>query len=603
MQKKQDIITADTVTTLPGLFRERVKRTPQHIAYKDFDREQQAWQGLTWAEMATQVARWQAAFAQENLVPGDKVAIMLRNCPQWVMFDQAALGLGLITVPLYTDDRPDNVAYIIKETEVKLLLIEGNHQWKRLYTVREELSLLKRIVYMQPFDTNELYEERLQELEKWLPTGEVGELRAEESAPKELASIVYTSGTTGRPKGVMLSHHNMLTNALSASVCAPFWLEDVFLSFLPLSHTLERTDGYYLPMVIGASVAYARSIQQLAVDLTTQRPTILISVPRIYEQVYVKIQGQLEKKSKLARTLFNLTVAVGWRRFQYQQGRASWHPQLLLWPLLQRLVAKSLLDKLGGRLRLAISGGAALPPTVAKVFISFGLNLLQGYGLTETSPVICVNRPDQNIPQSIGLVLPNIAVKFGENDELLSKSPCVMMGYWKNSSTTQAVIDADGWFHSGDQARQDEQGYLYITGRLKDIIVMGNGEKVPPGDMEMNIITDSLFAQVMLVGEGRPFISALIVLNPEIWPQFAQQYQLDPTDPASLQAKSINQAILTRLAKLTKDFPGYAQIRRVTLLLDPWTIDNGLLTPTLKIKRPKITEHHQHQIEQMYKGY
>lgn len=603
MQKKQDTITADAVTTLPGLFRERVKRTPQHIAYKYFDREQQDWQALTWAEMATQVARWQAALAQENLAPGDKVAIMLRNSPQWVMFDQAALGLGLITVPLYTDDRPDNVAYIIKEAEVKLLLIDGSHQWKRLYTVREELSSLTRIIYVQPFETNELYDERLRELEKWLPTGEVGELRAEESAPQELASIVYTSGTTGRPKGVMLSHDNILTNALAASVCIPFWLDDLFLSFLPLSHMFERTAGYYLPMIIGATVAYARSIQQLAVDLTTLRPTILISVPRIYEQVYVKIQGQLEKKSKLAQTLFNLAVAVGWRRFQYQQGRASWHPQLLLWPLLQRLVAKSLLDKLGGRLRLAISGGAALPPTVAKVFIGLGLNLLQGYGLTETSPVICVNRPDQNIPQSIGLVLPNIEVKLGENDELLSKSRCVMMGYWQNPTATQAVIDADDWFHTGDQARQDEQGHLYITGRLKDIIVLGNGEKVPPGDMEMNIITDSLFAQVMIVGEGRPFISAVVVLNPELWPQFAQQYQLDPTDPASLQAKPIHQAILARLAKLTKDFPGYAQIRRITLLLDPWTTDNGLLTPTLKMKRPKITEHYQQQIEQMYKGY
>jgi long-chain acyl-CoA synthetase len=603
MQKKQDTITADAVTTLPGLFRERVKRTPQHIAYKYFDREQQDWQALTWAEMAAQVARWQTALAQENLAPGDKVAIMLRNSPQWVMFDQAALGLGLITVPLYTDDRPDNVAYIIKEAEVKLLLIDGSHQWKRLYTVREELSSLTRIIYVQPFETNELYDERLRELEKWLPTSEVSELRAEESAPQELASIVYTSGTTGRPKGVMLSHDNILTNALAASVCIPFWLDDLFLSFLPLSHMFERTAGYYLPMIIGATVAYARSIQQLAMDLTTLRPTILISVPRIYEQVYIKIQGQLDKKSKLAQTLFNLAVVVGWRRFQYQQGRASWHPQLLLWPLLQHLVAKSLLDKLGGRLRLAISGGAALPPTVAKVFIGLGLNLLQGYGLTETSPVICVNRPDQNIPQSIGLVLPNIEVKLGENDELLSKSRCVMIGYWQNPTATQAVIDADDWFHTGDQARQDEQGHLYITGRLKDIIVLGNGEKVPPGDMEMNIITDSLFAQVMIIGEGRPFISALVVLNPELWPQFAQQYQLNPTDPASLQAKPIHQAILARLAKLTKDFPGYAQIRRTTLLLDPWTTDNGLLTPTLKMKRPKITEHYQHQIEQMYKGY
>jgi len=593
----QDIINSQIVSTLPALFRERVKRSPQQVAYRYFDKDDKTWQSLTWANMSQQVARWQAALIQENLAPGDRVAIMLHNCPQWVMFDQAALGLGLVTVPLYTDDRPDNVAYIISQAEVKLLLLEGATQWKRLYTVRDELLSLRHIVSIQAFDDKNFDDSRLVFLEHWL-LDEQSALRAEESPPDNLASIVYTSGTTGRPKGVMLSHSNMLRNAQAAASCMNFNHHDLFLSFLPLSHTLERTDGYYLPMVVGATVAYARSIPQLAMDLTTLSPTALISVPRIYEQVYAKIQNQLEKKSALAQKLFTLTVEVGWRRFEYRQGRATWHPRLLLWPLLRRLVATPVLDKLGGRMRVAISGGAALSPAIAKLFIGLGLNLLQGYGLTETSPVISVNRPDDNVPESIGTILPGVEVKVDDNGELLTKSPYVMLGYWKNPVATQEMIDKAGWLHTGDKARQDEQGHLYITGRIKEIIVMGNGEKVPPADMEMMICTDPLFEQVMIVGEAKAFLSALVVLNAEYWQSFAKDLNAE-----TLQEKAVHQAIGKRLNKHLKDFPGYAQIRRVSLSLEPWTIDNGLLTPTLKMKRARILERYAAEMEQMYKGF
>lgn len=599
----QDVITAQHAQTLPELFRERVKRSPQHIAYRHFDKEGKVWQNFTWLEISEQVARWQAALAREPLAPGDRVAIMLRNCPQWVIFDQAALGLGLVTVPLYTDDRPDNVVYIIKEAEVKLLVLEGSSQWKRLYPIRDELSSLKRIVSLQKVEEQNFSDNRLTVLEQWLSDEGQSSLQAKESPAKELASIIYTSGTTGRPKGVMLSHRNMLSNAQFVAQCALFGMEDLFLSFLPLSHTLERTGGYYLPMAIGATVAYARSIPQLAMDLTHLQPTILISVPRIYEQVYAKIQNQLENKSWLARQLFSLTVAVGWRRFEYRQGRVGWHPKLLLWPILHRLVAASVLDKLGGRMRLAISGGAALPPAIAKLFIGLGLNLLQGYGLTETSPVISVNRPEDNVPESIGTVIPGVEVKMGDNEELLTKSSCVMLGYWKNPTATQEIIDEDGWLHTGDKARQDEQGHLYITGRLKDIIVLGNGEKVPPADMEMIIATDPLFDQVLVIGEGKPFLSALVILNAEYWQEFAKTLSVNPEQPDSLQTKSVHQTILKRIGGLIKDFPGYAQIRRVSLFLEPWTVDNGLLTPTLKMKRARIIEHYAAEVEQMYKGF
>jgi len=571
------------VTTLAQLFRERVKASPEHIAYRYF--ENKNWHDLTWQNMSVHVANWQAALAKENLAAGDRVAIMLRNCPEWVMFDQAALGLGLVTVPLYMDDRPDNIAYIINDANVKLLLIAGAKQWQSL----SKLESVQRIITIDATSSND---ERLISLENWLPNSTTESLRAEESAPDELASIVYTSGTTGKPKGVMLSHRNLVGNVLSISECTEFQSSDLFLSFLPLSHTFERTGGYYLPMVVNATVAYARSVPQLATDLVTQSPTVLISVPRIYEQVYSKIQNQLDKKSAVAKKLFNLTIDVGWRRFEYQQKRAGWHYKLLLWPLLNKLVAQTVLAKLGGKMRFAISGGAALSPEISRLFIGLGLKLLQGYGLTETSPVITVNRLEDNIPSSIGTVIPGVKVKLGENDELLTHSPYVMLGYWNNPTATAAAIDQDGWFHTGDKARIDEGGHLYITGRIKDIIVMGNGEKVPPTDMEMAILVDNLFDQVMLIGEGKPFLSCLIVLNPENWENFTKELNIDP-----------KQAVLKRIAKHIKDFPGYAQIRRVSFSLEPWSVENGLLTPTLKMKRAVIMKRYETAIEKMYRGF
>jgi len=418
-----------------------------------------------------------------------------------------------------------------------------------------------------------------------------------------LASIVYTSGTTGRPKGVMLTHENLLWNAFYASQCADFDPHEVFLSFLPMSHTLERTGGYYLPMLVGAEVAYARSIAQLAQDLQAIRPTILISVPRIYERVYSRILDSLEKKGGLATLVFKLAVRVGWRRFEYSQGRARWSPELLLWPLLDKRVACNVTEKLGGRLRLAISGGAALSPEIARVFIGLGVPIIQGYGLTETSPVVCVNRPESNVPSSIGLPLPGIEVKIGADAELLTRSRCVMRGYWQDDAATRAMIDSEGWLHSGDQATVDAWGHYHITGRIKDIIVLNNGEKVPPTDMESAILLDPLFEQVMVIGEGRPYLAALTVLNEEHWQEFAAHLHIDPRHPGALHDPKVLKALTQRVAHHLKHFPGYAQIRRLHPELQPWTVDDGLLTPTLKVKRDQVLDRYRAVVEAMYADF
>jgi long-chain acyl-CoA synthetase len=597
---KTGFIAADTAVTLAGLFRERVRRSPNKIAYRQFDADNGQWCDTTWQEMATEVARWQDALANEGLQHGDRVAVLLRNCKEWVTFDQAALGCGLVIVPLYTDDRPESAAYILNHSGAKVLLLQGEEQWQGLLTVHEQLGNLARILTLEPVTIPE-DETRISTVADWLPEN-AGQLHTADGDSNELATIVYTSGTTGRPKGVMLSHWNILFDSDRALEIVHMYADDLLISFLPLSHTFERTVGYYIPMMVGATIAYARSIPELGEDLQTIKPTLMISVPRIYERVYNKIQAGLAEKSPLATKLFNLAVDTGWKRFLHSQGRGSWHPVFLLWPLLNKLVAGKIMAKLGGNMHMAASGGAPLPTPIARVFIGLGLNLIQGYGLTETSPILTANPEDDNDPRSVGVPLRGLELRVGDNDELLARGPVIMLGYWNNQEATDDVIDSEGWFHTGDKA-SIENNHVYITGRLKEIIVMANGEKVPPSDMEMAIALDTLFEQVMIIGDNRPYLSAMVVLNEEQWAIHAENLNLDSNDPDALSTEKFKKLIYDKITGQLSEFPGYAVIRHTTCVLEPWTIENELITPTLKLKRNRIMERFETDIEKMYEGH
>ncbi len=599
----EDIISTEIAGTLDGLMVQRIKRTPDNIAYRSFDADSKSWRDTRWSEVGEQIARWQAALAAEDLLPGERVAVHLRNSKEWVFFDQAALACGLVIVPLYTDDRPDNIAYIMSDSAVKVLLVQDAAVWKRLGPALAGQEDLQRVLILdgsRSGTTAVLQDKRVRLVSDWLPAS-AAPLHMRDGDPHALASIVYTSGTTGRPKGVMLTHHNMLSIAHSALTMIDVYQEDLFLSFLPLSHTLERTAGYYLPVMSGSAVAYARSIMQLAEDLQHIRPTVMIAVPRIFERVFSRIQGQMDQQSGFKRTLFNLTTEIGWHRFEYQQKRASWRPRLLLWPLLKRLVASKVTAKLGGRLRLSVSGGAALSKPVAQIFIGLGVPILQGYGLTETSPVISVNVPEDNEPGSVGIPLNGVQARIGEDEELLVKTPGMMRGYWNNHAATAEIIDSDGWLHTGDQARIDK-GHIYITGRIKDILVMSNGEKVPPMDMELAISLVQAIEQVLVIGEGESFLAAIAVLAQEEWQQLAERFKLDVDAADSLQSEKLQAFLLKEIRGRLKDFPGYAKVRRVILSLDPWTVDNGLLTPTLKVKRARVLKKFADEIKTLYES-
>ena len=589
----------DESATIADVFALRCRTSPNAPAYREFDSANKQWVGCNWREIGDKVLRMREGLRRDGFQAGDRIAIMLKNSSNWVLADQGAFAHGMVPVPLFVDDRPDNVAFIINDADVKAIVIDGEEHWKRLKTVREQLGPLKLILSMKPVVDAD--EPRLKTLSDWLPQT-AGVVERAPSTGSDLATIVYTSGTTGKPKGVMLSHRNILANVESGLCIYDIYPEDVFLSFLPLSHMFERTCDYYLNMVSGASIAFSRSIPQLAEDFRTIQPTIIFSVPRIYERFLAVINEQLKKSSPAKQKMFDLAVKIGWAKFEFEHGRGPWSPTFLLWPILKKWVAEKLLARLGGKLKFAISGGAALSPSVAKVFVGLGLPICQGYGLSEASPLLTVNLLDNNDPTTIGTAVPGVELRVGENGGLYARGPNIMMGYWNNPEATRAVLSDDGWLTTGDQVTIDAHGFVRITGRLKEIIVMDNGEKIPPVDMELAIQLDPLFEQILIFGEAKPYLSAVAVLNDDEWAKVAADNQLDPLINGSGKDKA-EKFLLDRITKRIKTFPGYAQVRKVMIAPEKWTIDNGLMTPTLKLKRTVIFQKYAPAINDMYKGH
>ncbi|BDD88742.1 AMP-dependent synthetase/ligase [Desulfofustis limnaeus] len=600
MTRATDIIESSDIS-IPTLFAERVRRSPGSPAYHHYVKKEECWRSLSWSDTAVLVDRWRAGLQSEALGRGNRVAVLLPNGINWVCFDLAAQSLGLVVVPLYANDRPDNITYILEQTESRVLLCLGPFFRERLAMTLGSLQALQRIILVEEDPSPSLApstDPRVVELDTWLPVD--GQQAGAFPAAEDLATIVYTSGTTGRPKGVMLSHRNMVSNAAAGLSCIPIYPDDLLLSFLPLSHMLERTAGYYLPMMAGASVAYARSIQLLSDDLAERQPTVLVAVPKIFEKLHSKIRIKLAEESPAKQQLFNHAADIGWRSYLRRQGRASWSPNLLLHPLLDALVGRKVRGRLGGRLRVVISGGAALSFEVARTLIGLGITIYQGYGLTEASPIISVNRIEDNRPEGVGLLLPGLAAKTGEFDELLVRGPNVMLGYWRNPEATAAVLDAEGWLRTGDTARI-EDGHLRITGRLKEILVLSNGEKVSPTDVETAIAADPLFEQNLVIGEGRPYLTVLAVLNAELWQQLAAQMGV-PADEASLADHTIRAMLLKRIEGCLKHFPGFAWIKDIHLSLNPWTIEQGFLTPTMKLRRKNILSAFHDEVERLYQA-
>ena len=534
--------------------------TPERILYRQFT--EGSWRDISAREIAAYAARWQAFLRAEGLAPGDRVALCLKNGIHWVAADQAALGLGLVVVPLYADDNPENVAWCLENSGARLLVAETSRMADALRGVAASLPRVL-CVAADPGSGHDGVEAVL----PW-------QASTFEAAPVEdgaLATICYTSGTAGRPKGVMLTHGNILANVSACERLRLAQSDDVFLSLLPLSHMFERTGGYYLPLAIGAKVTYARSISQLAEDLASERPTVMFAVPRVFEKFAARVNEALAK-SPAKKRLFELVVAAGGRAQRREAGLAD----RIVLALLRDRVAGPVRSRLGGRMRFAILGGAPLDPAIAWLFLGLGLPVLQGYGMTEASPVISVNRLEGNVPESVGMPLDNVEVRVAADGELLARGPSVMKGYWNNPEASAKSLDREDWLHTGDLA-EIREGRIFIRGRLKDVLVLSNGEKLPPQDVELAILGDGVFEQGILIGEGRPFLALVAVTR-----------------------ETGEKDLIRRANDRLKEFPRYIRVRRVVATREPWTVENGLLTPTLKVKRDRVQQKFDAEIERAY---
>jgi len=598
---EEEVLSAET---LPLMFQARVGASGNRAAYQQFDLSSHIWISYSWHQVAARVERWRAALRREALQQAERVAILLPNGLDHACADMASLSEGLVPVPLHIVDNAENLAYVIGDCGAAMLFVESTERWDALRPHRERMPDLRRVVCLGSVPPAPDAAPAIG-VGTWLEAADntLAGGPAPVIHPGDLSAIVYTSGTTGRPKGVMLSHRNVIANVRALMAVMPVMNSDLFLSFLPLSHTFERTVGYYLPMAAGATVAYARSVALLMEDLQTVRPTILVSVPRIYERAHSALRESV-RGSRLKGHLLDMAVEMGWRRFCHNQRRTArlTLADRLVFPLLDRKVGRVLRERFGGRLRAAVTGGAPMALEIARTFISLGVPVLQGYGMTESSPVIACNVPQDNDPESVGRPLPGVLVRIGAQEELQTHSDSVMLGYWKRPVETTAVLDRDGWLHTGDQARVQD-GRIRIAGRLKDIIVTSTGEKVAPVDVETALSGDPFFEQAMVLGERRPYLAALLVLNRARWEQQAATLGLPAHDAGQLRAQIAVDWALQRIRNALRGFPSYATPRAVLLTTEPWTVSAGLITPTLKPKRAAIEERYAAEIAELYRGH
>ena len=549
--------------------------SPEKIAFRYFDNKTKSYIATTWLETAKCVSQWQAALKQENLSKGDLVGMMIRTSYERAIFEFAASGLGLVTVPIYINsfERPSYLLSLLENTQVKLLLIQNELQEAVLLSLKDRLP---------PFTII-----RLDKIDTWLPQEYDIELCDITSDPDELITIHYTSGTSGKLKAAMLSHKNILSNAEALSYHITTYDSDQLVPF---------TGNWIFPMMMDFATAFPRSLN----DLERINPTHIVSAARFYEYLYEQITIRFMNKPWWFKLLFKQTIATGWKRFEYQQGRKKWAIELLMFPILDAIVAKPVRKILGNRLRCAFYAGGILPPEIYQTFIGLGVPLLHCYGQAEAGAVISMNMPDDNLPSSVGKPLKGFHVRIKkENGELQVKSSSVMMGYWNNPSATESTLK-DGWLHTGDMVRRDNDGHLFFIGRISDMMVMKNGSRIATTEIEALIKADILFDQVMVIGKEMPFLTALIVLNKELWKKFADSLQLNPDDPLTLTDKSVKSKIMERISAKLENYPDCAPIDSITLLTDKWTIEDGLVTTSSKLKRANLYAKYASEIGKMY---
>lgn len=544
---------------------------------------------ISYAGLEKKIRGFATGLSELGVKQGENLAILSKNCSQWVIFDLGAMLLGAVNVPIHSTLSPKIIAYILNHSEAKILAVNGAELLNKVLLVQDQLEFLESIIYIgrEEADLDHFSKIKILRWDEVVAKGKGKELPQIEVKGSDICSIIYTSGTTGLPKGVCLTHENFLSDIEAVLKSISVFSSDLFLSFLPLSHVLERTAGYYVPLLSGASIAYAEGIKQLPKNLKEFKPTILICVPRVLEKFHDGIYDKMKKGPKLIRNLFFYAL-------KQNEGSLSLR-------LLDRIIFSKIRGKLGGNLRFIVSGGASLNATIAKFFKKIGIKVLEGYGLTETSPVISVNRVDDFKFGTVGHALSDIEVKISGDREILVRGSIVMSGYYKNKAGTAEIIDEDAFLHTGDLGFLDREGFLTIIGRKKEMMVTSGGKNIWPEPLEQALNIDKYISQSVVIANNRRFVSALIIPDWQEINNYLEEKNLPhQTREKIVENPDIIKLIQERLNQININLPDYERVGKFCLLADEFSEAKDELTPTLKLRRQTVESNYKKQIEKMY---
>lgn len=558
--------------------------------------EKGRYQKITYKELNERVLKLVSYFIENNLRNGDRVAIFSENRWEWPTVDLACNYLGLILVPIHTTYGHKYIDYIISQTQPKILFISDEKLFSNICNSDKHITQNLNII---SFDN--IKEENIKHFSEIINNQKIQDFTPCDNK-EAIVTIIYTSGTTGMPKGAVLTNHNILSNIENVLKYVPVYNTDRLFSFLPLSHVLERVAGHIVPLILGASIYYSRNPKTLVDDIKLAKPTIFICVPRIFERVFDKIQDNLRKGSKFKNNLFYFAIKNKSKLNSLKRHNKSPHFLLIvLCNILDKIVFEKVRKIFGGNLRLAISGGSSLDKRIARFFEDVGIKVIEGYGLTETSPIISVNKINEYRFGTVGFVLPNLEVKINNDKEILVRGESVMKCYYNDEVSTKNAIDSDNWFYTGDLGFLDKQGFLNIIGRKKEIIILSTGKNVVPVNIELALNYDKYITQSMVIGNNEKFLTALIVPNFDELEKYCRENNIQIDDKKSyLNLDKVENFYKGRINNVLKDFSEFEQIVYFYLVPRQFDEEHDELTPTLKLKREVIIKHFNNIIKGFY---
>ena len=555
------------------------------------------WGEISYAELWRRVERFAAGLASLGVGGGAKVAVVSKNRPEWPIADFAIQSLGAATVPIYPTLGAAQISHILADCGAVVAIAEDEEILGKVLEVRDVLPGLRRVVLIKGDPGDEA-----------LPMGDVE--RGGEESPltgweegwrgigrDDIATIIYTSGTMGLPKGVVLTHGNLLSNVEAGLRALPLGPDDIFLSFLPLSHVFERTGGQYSALYLGAATYYAEAIEKVPDNLREVRPTVVLSVPRLYEKMHDRVSARVAGGSAIRRRLFEAAIAAGREKYAAEREGRVGAALRARSGVYDRLVFRKIREGVGGRLRFFISGGAKLEAQIGEFFYAAGITIVEGYGLTETSPVISCNRLGAVRFGTVGLPLDNVEVRISPEGEVQVRGPSVMRGYWNKPDATREAFTADGWYRTGDMGEIDEEGYLKITDRIKNLIVLSTGKNVAPQPIEAALVSAPHVSQAVVLGDGRKYVSSLVVPN---YDAVRNTLGVEDTNEALADEERCRRLVEGDVDEACARFADYERPKKVALLPRELSHEAGELTPTLKVKLRVVKERYAKNIEEMY---